>query len=81
MKQLKQLRDEIVLCSLYIKDYNNSFMSTYDALTFFNGYADYLGELMIEKIKDYNDSKYFDYLNEFDNINNLKTYYDIYLIL
>ena len=81
MKQLKQLRDEIVLCSLYIKDYNNSFMSTYDALTFFNGYADYLGELMSEKIKDYNDSKYFDYLNEFDNINNLKTYYDIYLIL
>ena len=81
MKQLEQLRDEIILCSLYIKDYENSFISTYDALTFFNGYADYLGELMRENIKDYNDNKYFDYLNEFDNINNLKTYYNIYFNL
>ena len=78
MKQLKQLRDEIVLCSLYIKDYNNSFMSTYDAIAFFDGYADYLGELMSENIENFNDVDYFDYVDKYDNFNNLKTYYKIY---
>ena len=75
VNQLKQLRHEIVLGSIYMDDYNNSFMSKEDAYNLFDGYMDYLGELMSEKIDGYKDNMYFDYFEVFDNIETLKDYY------
>lgn len=45
-KQLMQLRKEIVLNSLFIKDYVNSFnINPKECCTFFEGYVEYLEEL------------------------------------
>lgn len=79
IKQLKQLRNEIVLCSHYLKHYENSFMSKEEASTFFDGYADYLSELMAKNIKDYNNADYFKYVNDYDTVENLNTYYNLCL--
>ena len=56
---LWQLRMEIRLCSLYYADYRNSFGIERRAVCdFFDGYADFLEELMREEIPDYNDAGY-----------------------
>lgn len=78
VNQLKQLRSEIVLCSLYMKDYENSFMTKEKACSLFDGYAEYLEDLMLENVENFNDSKFFEYLDRFDNIDTLKDYYFVY---
>lgn len=80
VNQLKQLRSEIVLCSLYMKDYENSFMTREEAFNIFDGYADYLEDLMIDNVYNFNDSMFFDYLDRFDNTDTLKDYYKDYLV-
>ena len=80
IKQLKQLRSEIVLCSLYMSDYENSFLTKEEAYNLFDGYADFLENLMFDKIEDFNDSKYFDYLDMFDNMVTLTEYYYYYYL-
>ena len=75
VNQLKQLRSEIVLCSLYMDDYNNSFMTKEAASILFDGYAEYLQELMFEEVENFNDSNYFEFLDMFDNIETLEAYY------
>lgn len=77
-EQLKQLRREIVLDSLYYDDYENSFgINKYNVYYFFEGYAEYLYELMKEEIKDF-DGDYHGHLAEYDTSDNLESYYYMY---
>lgn len=67
--ELKQLRSEIILDSIYIDDYANSFNIDKELVQdFFNGYSDYLYEL-----KDDPDGANPE--NDFDNIDNLESWY------
>ena len=73
---LWRLRMEIRLCSLYYADYRNSFgIDRHAVCDFFDGYADFLEELMREEIPDYNDAGYFDRLPQYDNAENLWAWY------
>lgn len=68
--QLNNLREDVVLCSYYANDYKNRYdIDTGQAYIFFEGYADYLGELMRKNNID--DDGFFDYLREYDTIENL----------
>lgn len=73
---LWRLRMEIRLCSLYYADYRNSFGIDKRAVCdFFDGYADFLEDLMQEEIPDYNDEDYFGHLPQYDNAENLWDWY------
>ena len=73
-KQLKQLRKEIVLNSIFLKDYDNTlFIKNKTVCDFFDSYIEYLYELASEK--NINDNDVFDKL---DNINNLYDYYSLF---
>lgn len=73
---LWQLRMEIRLCSLFYADYRNSFGIDRRAVCdFFDGYADFLEDLMREEISDYNDEDYFDHLPQYDNAENFWDWY------
>jgi len=73
--QLNRLRDDIVLNSLFIADYNNRYgIDPNDVCNFFDGYMSYLGELEKEKYgKELDNIE--DFFNEFDNIENLWDWY------
>ena len=71
-KFLSNLREDIVLGSLYISDYRNRYgLDPNGVCGFFDGYLDYLGYMMEEDIPDYKDDKFFDYLPEYDNMDTL----------
>lgn len=73
---LWQLRMEIRLCSLYYKDYKNSFgIDCHSVCDFMDGYADYLDELMRGSIPDYDDVNFFDLLSRYDTPENLWDWY------
>ena len=75
--QLKKLRSEIVLNSLFLKDYSNSlFIKEKTACDFFNSYIEYLYELSDENTQEKLD--FYDILDRFDNIKNLWDYYFIF---
>lgn len=75
--QLKQLRKEIVLNSLFLNDYNNSlFIKEKTACAFFDSYIEYLYEIAHENNFKSNDIT--DVLNKYDNIENLYNYYLCY---
>jgi hypothetical protein len=62
------LREEIVLNSLFLKDYNNSFQFSPESVrSFFDGYVDFLLELAKEDGKTE--------IGEYDTMDNLFTYY------
>ena len=70
-KQLKQLRNEITLNSLYLKDYNNSlFIKEKTVCDFFNSYIEYLYEIVSDETLDI-----YDILDKYDNDNRLYNYY------
>lgn len=73
-KQLKQLRNEITLNSLFLKDYNNSlFIKEKTACNFFDGYIEYLYEIAADD--NFNSDNVLDVIDRYDNINNLYNYY------
>ena len=75
--QLKQLRKEIVLNSLFLNDYNNSlFIKEKAAYAFFDSYIEYLYEIAHEN--NFKSDNITDVLNEYDNIENLYNYYLCY---
>ena len=75
--QLWKLRNEIVLCSLYYNDYENSFnLTTHSVCDFFDGYSDYLEELMVED--GFTDDDYFDQLGKYDTSSHLYEWYCCY---
>lgn len=74
-KYLWELRQQIVLNSLYVADYRNSFgIEEHKVCDFFDGYISFLTELEIEKYGKELDniSAFFD---EFDTEENLKSWY------
>lgn len=74
-KDLQILRNEIVLNSLFISDYENSFgLDPWEVNAFFDGYLDYLEDLMLEN--DCSDENYFDNLEKYDTLENLWNYYN-----
>ena len=75
-ENLWKLRKEIVLNSLYLSDYQNSFgVDEKDLSYFFEGYLEDLEYLMEENIENYSDEMFFDYLGEYDTEDNLYNYY------
>ena len=76
-KQLKQLRKEIVLNSLYIKDYSNSLYI--DPKTCCNFFDSYIEELYYIAEEDgFNSDDISDIIDKYDNIENLYNYYLCY---
>ena len=76
-EQLWKLRKEIVLNSLYYKDYKNSFViDCHDCCDFFDGYCDYLEELMIEN--GHTDNEFFELLSKYDTVYNLSEWYSMF---
>lgn len=74
-EQLSNLRSEIVLCSYFYNDYSNSYgIEKHSCCDFFDGYTEYLEQLMIDD--GYDDDDFFKLLDEYDNIENLSTYYN-----
>lgn len=73
--ELQQLRNQIVLNSLYINDYENDMgFDPKDVCSFFEGYVDYLSEGISDRgIKNPND--YIDALLAHDTIDNLYNWY------
>lgn len=73
-EQLQKLRREIRLGSMYTTDFENSFdIPEKICQAFFDGYNDFLGEMMIEDGHD--DDEYWDIIDEYDNADNLEEYY------
>lgn len=75
--QLWRLRKEIVLNSLFVGDYDNSFgFAKKSVMDFFDGYMSYLYELAEEnhgkKAKDFSVEEV---INKYDNEDNLFDYY------
>ena len=74
-KDLQVLRNEILLNSLFISDYENSFgLDLWEVNAFFDGYLDYLEDLMLEN--NCSDENYFDNLEKYDTLENLWNYYN-----
>ena len=72
--QLKQLRKEIVLNSLFLKDYNNSlYIDKKTCYLFFDGYIENLYDMA--KNENYKNKDITDIINKYDNIENLYNYY------
>ena len=75
--QLKQLRKEIVLNSLYLKDYSNSlYIKEKTACAFFDSYIEYLYEIATED--QFKSKDILDVIDRYDNIDNLYNYYNCY---
>lgn len=72
-EQLWQLRREIVLDSCYFHDYENSLgIDSHYVCAFFDGYSEYLSELMNED--EIPDNEKLDKLYLYDTIDNLENY-------
>ena len=72
--ELSQLRKEIILNSILVYDYTNSFgFNPWDICSFFDGYVSYLNELARED--GYED---IDYLTKYDTEENLYSWFLCY---
>lgn len=77
-KALVELRKDISLDSIYLSDYKNRFgIDREQVCNFFEGYGDYLLELMNEDGKD-GDNNYYNLRSEYDNEKNLIAWYGCY---
>ena len=74
--EVRQLRREIVLNSLYISDYENSLgYDPHDVCDFFDGYVGYLAEIMERDRFSVDAWEYFDVLWSYDTDENLEDWY------
>ena len=84
VEDLQQLRKEIVLNSLFVSDYNNSFgISAKSVCDFFDSYMEFLSELAFEdnfKIGDPSKGMhtYDEFFDKYDTIDNLENWYGCY---
>ena len=75
-EQLWELRQEVPIGSLFIKDYRNSFgIDPRKVCDFFDGYLDFLEDEMEYQISDFNDRDFWNLLDEFDTPDNLEEWY------
>jgi hypothetical protein len=83
-EDLQSLRNEIVLNSLFVSDYNNSFgISANSVCDFFDSYMEFLSELAFEdnfKIGDPSKGMhtYSEFFEKYDTIENLLEWYGCY---
>ena len=78
-EQLHQLRREIILGSLYISDYRNSFgIDPNTVCDFFDSFLSYLNSEMERDVPNYNDAQFFDLLPAYDNAEELWEWYSSY---
>ena len=78
-KQLKALRKQVVLNSLFLNDYKNDlYIKPETACNFFNSYLDNLYDLAISN--GFNNLGVFDVIALYDNLKNLKAFYSEYPI-
>ena len=72
--KLWALRQQIVLNSLYVADYRNDMgVEEHTCCDFFDGYVEYIGELMSED--GIHDDRFFDHLGAYDTPENLESWY------
>ena len=77
--QLWRLRQDIILNSLYLNDYENRYdIDLREVNTFFDSYLNYLEDLMEEEIVGFKDEQFFDYLGQYDNRKNLIDWHNIW---
>lgn len=75
-QMLWRLRQEISLNSMYYSDYRNSLsIDEHAVCDFFDGYLEFLSEIMQEQIPAYDDAEFFDWLPVYDNVENLWNWY------
>lgn len=75
-QMLWNLRQEISLNSMYYSDYRNSLsIDEHAVCDFFDGYLEFLSEIMQEEILAYDDAEFFDWLPVYDNAENLWNWY------
>lgn len=78
-KSLWKLRQEIILNSLFISDYRNTFgIDPHVVCDFFDSYLSYLDEEMAQTLPGYDDAHFFDHLPNFDTEENLWNWYCCY---
>lgn len=76
-EDLAKLRDEIVLNSLFIADYENSFgFSPKSVNCFFDSYVSFLDELAEENGDIIEDT--FEFFDKYDTLDNLESWYNCY---
>lgn len=76
-EDLAKLRDEIVLNSLFIHDYENSFgFDPNSVCMFFDSYISYLDELAEEDGVYIEDT--FEFFDKYDTLDNLESWYNCY---
>ena len=76
-RDLIKLRKEIVLNSLFISDYENSFgFSPKSVNFFFDSYISFLDELAEED--NFNTDDINEFFNKYDTIDNLENWYNCY---
>ncbi len=75
LSEVKQLRGQIVLNSLYVSDYRNSLgVDSNEACSFFDGYVDYLQELATEDGFDVTQWNLGNFFEKYDNEVNLENW-------
>lgn len=78
-EMLWHLRKEIILNSLFIADYRNTFgIDPHAVCDFFDSYLSYLDEEMQLAVPSYDDAHFFDHLPDFDTEENLWNWYCCY---
>lgn len=77
-QQLKMLRNQVCMCSLFYSDYENTLGINKKAVCdFFEGYFDYLTEIAEENCENLYvpQNAYYDRIFKYDNIENLENWY------
>lgn len=75
-EDLWKLRCEVSVNSLYYSDYHNSFgLDTHSVCDFFDGWLDFVEELMVEDGHKDAGNKFFDYFDQYDNAETLEQWY------
>lgn len=74
------LRKQIVLNSLFIADYQNTFgIDSHAVCDFFDGYLDYLEEAMEKEVAGFKDEDFFVWLPRYDTPDNLWNWYGCFV--
>ena len=80
--QLSKLRKDITLNSTFTSDYENSLgIDSQLVQNFFDGYIEYLSEMIQEdigedKYDELDDNDWYNYINKYDTLENLEHYYN-----
>lgn len=78
-RQLRYLRKDVIVNSYFKRDYSNRYgIDEDECYDFFEGYYDYLEELMREGDPNYTDSLFWDLIEKYDTWENLEEWHHIY---